>query len=162
MPTIDTTYDNRETCGPLVPSSCLPYTGYVSDTIADLLPCRPNVNDVLKNLQILIDSIQDKLGDNSTLTPDCFTFTSTASQKTINQEIITNLCSLKTQVEALLAGSIDPDDIDITIDLLCLEDPACAPAPAAYPLTEVLTKLVTNYCSLLDRIVTIETTLNIH
>lgn len=161
MPTIDTSYDNRETCTNIVPSSCLPYTGYVSTTIADLLPCRPNVNDVLKNLQILIDKINTNLGDNTTLTQNCFTFDpATDTQKTLNQELIDDICTLQTQVAALIAGTIDASLINIAINLLCLQDPACTPQ-TTYTLTEILTKLITNYCSLLDRVTNIETFLNI-
>jgi hypothetical protein len=161
MPTIDTEYDNRNTCGETLPSSCIPYTGYVSDTIKNLLPCRPNINDVVKNLQILIDDVKAKLGDNTTLDETCLDFDpATATQKAINQELITELCTIKTQVENLIDGTIDPDLINVAISLLCLEDPACEVAET-YTLTDILNKLVTNYCSLLDRVVNIESILNI-
>lgn len=161
MPTIDTSYDNRQTCVEIQPSSCVAYTGYVSTTLTGLLPCRPNINDVLKNLQIFIDKINTNLGDNTTLTKNCFTFNPTTdSQKVLNQEVINDICTLQTQVSGLLAQQVDPDLINVAIDLLCLDDPTCTPQ-STYTLTQILTKLVTNYCSLLNRIINIESVLNI-
>ena len=152
-------YDNRETCATLVPSSCIPYTGYISETIAEDIQCRPNINDILKKLQEVIDGIQEKLGDNTTLTAGCFSFNpATATQKTINQEIITKLCAAQVAIEAL--EPIDPNTIDITIDLLCLIEESCEPQ-TTYTLTEILTKLVTKICNLESRIIVIENILNI-
>lgn len=152
--------DNRETCGTQLPSSCIPFTGYISNRVKEDLPCRPNINDVLTNIQNIIDGIKDSLGDNTALTKECFDFNpATATQQVINQEIITKLCALKTAVEAL-QEPIDPDTINIAVNLLCLLDEGCDPQ-TTYTLTEILTKLITAYCNLLTRVVNIETILNI-
>lgn len=157
---MSTSYDNRETCGTLLPSSCIPYTGQVNTSIEDNLPCRPNINDILKNIQNLIDKINNSLGDNTTLDPTCLTFTpSTVTQVQLNQLLITEICELKTAVQAL-QQPIDPDTINIAINLLCLVDPGCTPQ-TEYTLTEILVKLVTAYCDLLTRVTTIENILNI-
>ncbi len=153
-------YDNRETCGTLLPSSCIPYTGYISEAVNENLPCRPNINDVLKNIQNLIDTINDSLGDNTTLDKECFTFNpATASQKDINQELIVKVCELKTAVEDL-QNPIDPDTINIAINLLCLLNEECDPQEE-YTLTEILEKLVIAYCDMNTRITNIENILNI-
>lgn len=158
---LSTTYDNRDTCGDMSPSSCVPYTGYISDSIADKMPCRPNVNDVLLNLQILIDKLNTQLGDNTTLDKECFTYNPlTDTQKQLNQELITDICLLQTQVAGLLGAGISADDIVVTANLQCLADPACEPSDDN-TLTYIITKLVNNYCSLLDRVVNIESILNI-
>ena len=140
---IDTSYDNRETCGnQIVPTSCLPYTGYVSDTIKDLLPCRPNANDVFKNLQILVDDIKAGLGDNRKLDSDCFDFNPEEdSQKQLNQELISKVCDLTTKVEELIEGQVDPNLIKLAVDLLCLEDTGYEPK-TEYTLTEIIVKLI--------------------
>ena len=158
---IDTSYDNRDTCGnQLVPTSCLPYTGYVSDTIKDLLPCRPNANDIFKNLQILIDEIKTSLGDNKQLDAVCFDFNPTAdSQQDLNQELLNKVCDLSTKVEKLINGQVDPDLIKLAVNLLCLEDSACEPKEE-YTLTEIIVKLITNYCNLLTRVTNLEQTIN--
>ena len=153
-------YDNRETCGTLLPSSCIPYTGVINDSIKEGIPCRPNINDIIKNIQNLIDHIKLGLGDNTTLDPKCLTFDpSYATQSAINQSIITELCSIKDQVIEL-QKPIDPDTLMIAINLLCLIDPSCTPQ-TEYSLTEILVKLVTAYCDLLTRVTTIENILNI-
>lgn len=158
---IDTTYDNRDTCSVLIPTSCIPYTGYVSDSIKELLPCRPNANDVFKNILISLDKITKSLGDNTTLDSACLTFDpATDSQKLLNQELITEVCMLKTQVQALIDGQINPDLINLAVNLMCLQDSSCDPQ-TTYTLTEVITKLITAYCDLLIRVTNIESTLNI-
>lgn len=152
--------DNRELCGLIVPSSCIPFTGYVSAAIKPTLPCRPNINDVVEQLQILIDKINTELGRNSTLDKKCLTFTpATVKQVELNQLFITELCAIKTTL-AGLSLDIDPDLIMLAVNLLCLQDPACTPQ-ATYTLTEVITKLITAYCNLLTRVTAIETLLNI-
>lgn len=158
-------FDNRETCTLLLPSSCIPYTGYVSplftaQTFVPVFPCRPNVNDILKSIQVLLERIKASLGDNTTLDNDCLTFDpATATQAQINQELITEICLLKDALAAL-PTTIDPSTIVLAIDLLCLIDPACTPA-TTYTLEEILIKLVAAYCNLLTRVQNIETILNI-
>ena len=152
------TYDNRETCTTLLPSSCIPYVGYISPSIQEDITCRPNINDIIKALQELI--VKSSLGDNTTLTNECLTFTpATVTQSQLNQIFITELCNIKQQL-ADLPTTIDPNTINIAIDLLCLIDPSCTPQ-TTYTLTEILIKLVTAYCNLLTRVQNIENILNI-
>lgn len=152
-------FDNRETCTETVPSSCVPYTGYISDTIRESLPCRPNVNDILKKLQQLIDTLNTGIGDNTGL-EGCLSLDSIPfSQSEFNAAVVQELCAVKALLtEASVA--INPATILIPVDLLCLLDPTCTPQ-ATYTLTDVITKLVVNYCNLLARVQTIETTINI-
>ena len=153
-------YDNRESCVTTVPSSCVPYTGYLSAQLFPEGACKPNVNDILRKLQDIVDTIQSSLGDNKQLDKGCLTFdATTASQKTINQQLITQLCAAKLAITVLQAQTINPDNILIAIDLLCLLDPQCEPA-TTYTLTDIITKLVVNYCNLLERVIAIETALN--
>lgn len=151
---IDITYDNRQTCGLTLPTSCLPYTGYVSDSIKDLIPCKPNANDIFKQLQILIDNLKKTLGDNTQLDKKCVDFvTSVGTQQELNQELIDQICSIK---DALgLLDTSDSDNIMIEMNLGCLQEAGCAPK-TEYSVKEILTKLVTNYCSLLSRIEALE------
>lgn len=153
-------YDNRESCTNVLPSGCLPYTGYVSPTIFTEAPCRPNVNDILKKLQEVIDDVRANLGDNSTLNITCIEFIPTEqTQKDLNQALHDELCALKTTVEGL-GGAIDPTTIMLAVDLLCLQDPSCDPQPT-YNLVFVINKILTAICNLETRVTNIETLLNI-
>lgn len=154
----DLSYDNRETCVNLVPSSCVPYTGYISDTIKDSLPCRPNVNDVLKKLQELIDTIQGNVGDPSTLN-SCLDLPDGVTYAQLIQIIFNEICAIKTVLTDLPTAP-DPDTITFAIDILCLLDPSCTPQ-TSYTLTEIILKLITAYCSLSARVKTLEDTLNL-
>ena len=157
-----TVIDNRATCTSPVPSACVPYTGYVSDSISDALPCKPNVNDVIAQMQDLIDKMYASRGDNTSLDILCLPDTldvSTATQKDINQAVFTLLCQLQTTLSSI-TGSSDANNLSVTIDLSCLQDPSCTPQ-TSYTLITVLTKLVLNYCDLNTRTTRIEQLLNI-
>lgn len=151
--------DNRDTCVELLPSSCIPYVGYISTTIAANVQCRPNINDVMKAIQDLMDSIKISLGDNTTLTPGCFDFDpATVQQSALNQNFITDICALQTAVDNIPA--VDPNTLMLTVDLLCLQDPSCSPQPS-YSLQTIIVKLLTAYCNLATRVTTIENFLNL-
>lgn len=153
--------DNREACSSPLPSGCVPYTGYVSDTIKEDLICRPNINDVFKILQDAIDKINNSLGDNTTLDKACLTDinSATITQAQLNQIIINQLCTLNAKF-GTSGADIDPNLINLTVSLLCLENTACDPK-TSYTLPEIVTILITNYCSMLTRIQKIEQTLNL-
>lgn len=156
----EASYDNRESCASVTPSGCVPYTGYISTTIKDSLPCKPNVNDILKKLQELVDKLSASSVDNTGLTKNCFTFDAAkVKQNELNQLFINELCSLKQQLSQS-SGTVDPATIKLAINLLCLQDPACAPK-TEYTLQEILTKLIAAYCDLSTRVKNIETILNI-
>jgi hypothetical protein len=143
-----------------VPSGCVPYTGVINESISKDLPCKPNINDVISNIQKLIDSINSGLGDNTELDKNCFSFTpSTIKQSELNQIFIDELCQIKKDLTTI-TPIVDPKTLDVAINLLCLQTPSCAPQ-ATYSLQEVLEKLITAYCGLLTRVKTIETILNI-
>lgn len=157
----DLSYDNRETCSVILPSSCIPFVGALTDSFKEELEgCRPNINDILKLIQDRIDLIQAGLGDNKTLDEACLNFNPLiATQVQINQSIITELCALKQTVQDL-GGAIDPTTIMLAVDLLCLEDPSCDPAES-YNLLVVINKLLAKVCNLETRVTQIETFLNL-
>lgn len=152
--------DNRDACSALLPSSCIPYTGSLNNSIKNNLNCRPNINDVLQKVQDLIDNINSKLGDNTKLDKKSFDIDPlTVTQEELNQLFINTLDTVNSTIN-ILNGSINPDLINLAVDLLCLTDASCEPK-VSYTLTEIINKLLSNYCSLLTRVQTIETTLNI-
>lgn len=156
-------YDNRETCINVVSSSCVPYTGYISAAAiatTNIPECKPNINDLFKAIQTLIDKINTGIGNNTTLDKKCLTISvPTVTQKELNQLYIDELCAIKAQL-ALLGGPIDPSTIELAINMLCLTDPTCDLNPT-YTLDVILTRLVNAYCGLLTRVTAIETILNI-
>lgn len=154
-------YDNRETCVQLLPSSCIPYVGYISTTIkASILECRPNINDILKALQDYIDKIQLSLGDNKTLDKKCLAFIPlTVTQVSLNQLFINEICGIKTQM-GIVGSPVNATTLTLAVNLLCLQDPACTPQ-TTYTLQEIVTKLITAYCNLKTRVTAIETYLNL-
>lgn len=151
--------DNRETCVTLLPSSCIPFTGAMTDAVKALVTqCRPNINDVIKAIEDLIDQIRLQTIDTD-LTCLQLSDDSVDTQPELNQLIVDQLCLIKDQI-ATLGTPIDPNAINVIIDLMCLQDPSCDP-PTSYTLQQVLVKLITAYCNLLTRVTTIETFLNL-
>lgn len=152
--------DNRESCGNVLSSSCVPYTGYISDTIKDDFKCKPNINDVFKRIQELLDEIKESLGDNTKLKLLCLEgqINEEFSQKDLNQQLINKICEL----EGLISNNneINPELIKITINLLCLQDPSCDPKEQ-YSIVELFQKLIVAHCNLLGRVQAIENILNI-
>lgn len=151
--------DNRESCGEVLPSSCIPYTGYIHDELKDSFKCKPNINDVSKKIQDLIFEIKDYLGDNSKIKLLCLEdeLEDNFTQEDFNSALLKLVCQLKTIIGD---GSIDPDTIKLSISLLCLEDPSCDPKEE-YTIKELFSKLIVAYCNLLTRVKNIENILNI-
>lgn len=151
--------DNRESCGEVISSSCVPYVGYIHDELSNEFKCKPNINDILKKVQELIFETKEYLGDNSKLKLSCLedSLEEGFSQEEFNQVLIKELCELK---KVLGDGNIDPDNIKLAISLLCLQDPSCDPKQE-YTIKELFTKLIAGYCNLLSRVKNIENILNI-
>lgn len=151
--------DNRDSCGKVLPSSCVPYTGYIGDSIKDSFKCKPNINDLFKKLQDLIDEIKKSLGDNSELDLNCIKddLNKDFSQQELNQAVLNKLCELENSINN---NTLDVSTAKIVISLLCLEDPSCD-TKSSYTVRELFTKLISAYCDLLTRVRNIETILNI-
>lgn len=157
---VDTIKDNRESCGTLVPSSCVPHTGYVSELIKDSVPCRPNINDINERLQKLIEEIKENLGDNKTLKTKCTDLDAQkVKQVELNQKFIDLICDLL-DWKNNLDLTVHPDKVDIPIDLSCLGDTNCEPK-ATYTLLDVLRRFLVVLCNHSTRIKNIETVLNL-
>lgn len=151
-------YDNRETCTALIPSGCIPYTGYISDNIKDNLPdCKPNANDVLKAIQERLDRLIYLFGETKDLS--CIgSTTGEYIQSEVNEFVLSEICALKASVNQAL--TIDPEQIKIVIDILCLDDQNCVPKEE-YTLRELFERLFTSFCDLNDRVKNIEQLLNL-
>ena len=156
---IDNVVDNRESCGTVIPSSCVPHTGYVSPLIEEKIPCRPNINDINKEIQKLIEEIKESLGDNKTLDTKCTNLDAqVVKQSEINQKFIDFICDLLNWRDNLDL-TVHPEDIDVPIDLSCLGD-NCEPQ-ATYTLLDILNRFLVTLCNHENRIKNIEAILNI-
>ncbi len=151
--------DNRETCGQLTSSSCVAYMGYIADWIKDDLQCKPNINDMFKVFQDKYGLFISQFGDITTLDIKCLrdTLIGEITQSSINQYFVDEMCELKRLIRV---SEVDANELKINVNLLCLEDEGCE-QKTEYLITEEITKLVTKYCDLLERVKTIEELLNI-
>lgn len=157
----DTSYDNRGTCVNMTPTGCQPYTGYVGEDLDNLLPCRPNANDIFKFILLTLENLETKLGDNTKLDKSCLSFTADdISQKDLNQEFITQICLLKSLLVTISGQFINADNIIADVNLGCLIEDGCEPQPE-YSVLDVLKKLLIGYCNLLDRVTILEETINL-
>lgn len=152
--------DSRVNCSDKISSTCVPYNGKVSPLIKDLIPCDPNVNDVLEQVQTLIEKIKKGLGDNTYLDKKCLSYNPlTVTQKDLNQEFTNDICALRTAVSGL-STAIDASTFMIAIDLLCLTNVTCA-IPTTYSLLDILERILVKLCDHETRITAIETFLNL-
>lgn len=154
--------DGRLNCSSTTPSTCVDYVGKVSTLIKNLIPCRPNLNDVLEQLQKLMEDIKRSLGDNRLLDKKCLTFNNLiVTQKELNQVFIDKLCELETAF-ANIGDTLTIDAINVTMDinLLCIENELCDPL-TTYTLSAILLKMVTKICNLETRVTAIETFLGL-
>lgn len=163
--------DNRESCDIGTSSSCVGYQGYISSTInlRGNLPCRPNINDIIWEMQ----NISDENADYSTLNYMCLanpapfvskkwvngvlTDYTNVKQLDLNQLFITKLCLL---LNPPSPSPIDPTTILLPINMACLVNGAC-PSPNPIDLLSFCQQLLTAYCSLLVQVNQIKTYLNL-
>src|ERR1700749_377269 len=119
----------KYTCGNIVPSSCVPFTGKDLKFLSvDEQPaCDANIDDVFDKISIAIDALKQAT-DMATQTLSCRTLPTTKTVKTVMQAHADKICALSAVVTALqsqLAG-LDIADELITINLGCLA-PSAAP-----------------------------------
>lgn len=93
--------DTRNKCGTTLASACVIYTGPdLTQVDQEALPCNPNVNDILKQLDSSISTIKtavDVSGINVSCLDNCV-----CGDLTIKQlfELLTeHVCNLETQVK---------------------------------------------------------------
>ncbi len=149
--------DPRINCPNPLPSTCVPYTGKVSSLIKNFVPCSPNINDIIEQIQKLIEDVKRSLGDNKTLVKNCFEFNNTiVTQVELNQLLLDKCCILQTELDNV------GDDLSITalqvtmdINLLCIESELCDPL-TTYTLDAIIRKMVLKFCELETRVKAIE------
>lgn len=154
--------DGRLNCPDPIASTCVDYVGKVSTLIKNVVPCKPNLNDILEQIQKLLEGIKTSLGDNRLLDKKCLTFNGLiVTQKELNQIFIDKFCELETAI-ANIGDTLTLDAARITmeINLLCIENELCDPL-VTYDLATILTKMVLKICDHETRIAAIETFLGL-
>lgn len=154
--------DGRNNCPEHISSACIDYIGKVSKLIKDLIPCKPNLNDVLEETFKLLDALKQSLGDNRLLDKKTLTFNSLiVTQEELNQIFIDKLGELETAISHIGDSlTLNATNILMSIDLLCIENALCTPL-ATYTLAEILLKMRDKICDHETRIAAIETFLGI-
>lgn len=144
---------SKFTCGNIVPSSCVPFTGkdlkFLS--VEDQIECDANVDEVVDKISIAIDDIQKAI-DVANHTATCLTLTNPKTVKSVLQAQSDKICALNASVTALQQqlSSLNISSELITIDLGCLA-PAAAPCQAGtntYTLISILTLFKNEICAI--------------
>lgn len=144
---------SRYSCGSIIPSECVPYTGNKLRFLADdkQPDCDANINDVFHLHAIAIDELK-KATDVSGINKQCLTVASGATLKTFLQAQTDKLCAVSAKVEAITSqvnGSLLGDSL-VTIDLKCLAAAAspCQVSTNTYKLSAVLNIIVSEICAI--------------
>lgn len=144
---------NKYSCGNLIPSSCVPYTGgNLSFLTSDHQPaCDANIDDVFTSIGHAIDTLQ-KAVDVSLHTFPCGTLSSPKTAAKVLQDHSDKICALSASLAALqqiVAGENIANEL-VTIDLKCLASAAspCQVSTNTYSLISILNLLVTQICAI--------------
>lgn len=143
----------RNNCGDAIPSSCVPFTGDKPSFIAEIdFPCDVNLDDIIKQFAITIQSVLDAI--NLKLTNKrCLDYDpATATVKDVIQLENDKLCALQAQLDTLLDGFNDLDISTklVTLDLKCLTpvNNPCSLNANQYSLFYILSTLVNEVCAI--------------
>jgi hypothetical protein len=140
--------DNRDTCGTITMSSCVPYTGEDLTSIDnENLPCNPNINDIVKEIDIVIKDIQTAINVTD-LDLSCLDscICKDLSIKELFELLKTKLCELTDRVKILEA--VDISTTKFKVDLQCFNNPCFNSSDNEYSLLEIISLLLTELCTL--------------
>jgi hypothetical protein len=141
------------TCGNIIPSSCVPFTGkdlkFLS--VEEQPACDANIDDVFDKISIAIDNLKQAT-DMATQTLTCGTLPVTKSVKTVLQAHADKICALNAVVTALQTqlASLDIANELITINLGCLSASAapCQQGTNTYSLISILALFASEICAI--------------
>lgn len=140
--------DNRDTCGTITMSSCVPYTGPELTSIDnENLPCNPNINDIVKELDSVVKDIQTAI-DITDLDKQCLEECNCNDNtiKDVFELIIKKLCEVIERVKTLEA--VDISATKFRVDLQCFDNPCFNASDSEYSLLEIISLLLTELCTL--------------
>lgn len=144
----------KYTCGSIIPSSCVPYTGKDLKFLAlnDQPACDANINEVFDKIGNEIFDINTAI-DVTNFNVFCLTgLPSTKTIVNITQANTEKICGIEAQLQALSSQFADLSigSEQITLNLGCLAAAAapCQVSTNTYSLVSVLTLLVNEICAI--------------
>jgi len=147
--------DGRYNCGTKVSSACVNWSEKSPITSFDLttISCEPNLNDIIKNLDIVIKTIQNSI-DLTGLDKECLTYNpTTITVAELSQLYTTELCAIKAQIQTLQDDLANLNILNqpISIDVSCLfGSNNCQ--PTTQTIGTLLNLLVSEVCTLKTQI----------
>lgn len=140
--------DNRDTCGTIVMSSCVPYTGEeLLSFDNENLPCNPNINDIVKELDSVVKTIQESINITE-LDKACLEECACGDKsiKEVFELIILKLCDVIERVKVL--ENVDLGAVKFNVNLQCFDNPCFNASDNQYSLLEIISLLLTELCTL--------------
>jgi len=143
----------KYTCGDIIPSGCVLYTGDFPNFINESsLECDLNLDEILKEYGNKIDTLFSG-NDLTTLTKECFDFNpATITPKALHQLEISKICALGDQINDLqnLLTNLNVGEQLVTIDLGCLTPQAnpCAQGTNTYTILSILQVMKNEICTI--------------
>jgi len=145
--------DNRKNCGTVVASSCVPYTGNSLTSFAnDNLPCNPNINDVIKEIDILLTTVKNEISvENVTL--QCLENCNCSVNRIdeLFNLLITKICELTTRVTTLENTIENIGSTTFNVNLDCFNNPCFNSSNNEHSLIEVINLLLSEVCQLKNK-----------
>lgn len=143
---------SKFTCGSIIPSSCVPFTGKDLKFLpAGQLACDSNVDDVIDLISIAIDDLK-KATDVSTHSSSTISLSSPKTVKSVLQDHATKIDAMSALLGALQTqvAQIDISSELININLGCLSPAAaaCQVSTNNYTLVSILTLFKNEICAI--------------
>lgn len=149
---------SKHTCGTIIPSSCVPYTGKDLKFLSteDQPACDANIDEVIEKISIAIDTLQDAT-DVTDYDLDCVEHpVGNKTIVTISQAQNEKICALQAQLTALQSqfAAYDIGTEQITVDLGCLASAAapCQVSTNTYTLASIITLFANEICAIKDEL----------
>lgn len=147
-------FDKRDNCGTTVSSSCVPYTGSdLSSFDKEQLPCNPNLNDIVKELDSIIVTLKNATSITD-VSVECLDNCNceTLTIKSLFEIIISKLCDTIEKVKILETSYSNIGMAEINVDLSCFDNPCFNSQSNNHTILEILTLLLTEVCTLKTKI----------
>ena len=145
--------DNRKNCGTSVASACVPYTGSTLTSFDESnLPCNPNINDVIKEIDILIKDIKTEISV-SAVDLQCLENCNCSVNKVdeLFNLLITKICELTTRVQTLETTIENIGSTTFAVNLGCFNNPCFNSSNTEHSLIEIINLLVSEVCQLKNK-----------
>lgn len=145
--------DNRKNCGTSVASACVPYTGELLTSFDNNnLPCNPNINDVIKEIDILIKNIKENISVED-VNLQCLENCNCSINKIdeLFNLLITKICELNTRITSLENTIDNIGNTTFNVNLECFNNPCFNSSNNEHSLLEIINLLLIEVCQLKNK-----------